>query len=488
MRISALLDRPVILLGLGREGLAAASLLRARGHRAPCFALADQLPPDLPTGVRSLGVAELAALQADRPVAVRSPGFAPHHPLRQALQAKNIEQTTGTRIMLAELQHAGIATTAITASKGKSTTSTLLQGCLAASGVTARLLGNIGAPALAALDTVLAERPQVVLELSSYQCDDLQAGEGPSQAVLGPLFPEHLDWHGSLEAYYAAKVRLLQAVPAGGRLVVHASARPVLEAFALDGVLSRPDLQVEWVQAAPGQGLFADAAGIWRDGERIIDSVAIRLPGQHNRENACLAFAAARHAGADVAGLHAMLQGFAGLPYRLQDEGMHGGRRWINDSISTAPEAACAALEACQGQVDTLVVGGQDRGYDYQPLLAAIRRWRVRHVVTLPDSGARVLTAQAMADPGVVNPGVAGSGVSGQALAGQPAAEATATPQFHAAGNLQEAVQLSYRLTPPGGLCLFSPAAPSYHLWSGFEARGAEFRRWLTELPPNPSA
>ena len=221
MRISTLLDRPVLLLGAGREGLATFRLLRTRGHTAPIQVLADQPAQGLPDGLLSVDGADLDAVLTPATVVVRSPGFAPHHGLRRRLDAWGGRQTTATRLLLEELQAADIATVGVTASKGKSTIATLTHELLLAAGRRAALVGNIGVPGLSRLDSILAERPIVVLELSSYQCADLAPDEGPALVVLGSLFPEHLDWHGTLHDYLAAKASLLSAAPAGACLMVH---------------------------------------------------------------------------------------------------------------------------------------------------------------------------------------------------------------------------------------------------------------------------
>jgi UDP-N-acetylmuramoylalanine--D-glutamate ligase len=456
MPISALLERPIVLLGGGREGLATLDALRARGHANRITLVGDHRPDPLPAGVQWIPSGSLDKVLRADPVAIRSPGFAPHHPLRQALDAWGGSQTTATRLFLAELGSAGISVCGITASKGKSTISSLLHQVLAGSGQASLLVGNIGVPALSQLDRILVERPQVVMELSSYQCDDLEPNEGPAQVVLGSLFPEHLDWHGSLQAYYGAKARLLSAAPPGAIVHVDQRAADLLEENGLRSALERPDVEFEWVNLSAGLHVagnhICDGANI------LLDTTAMRLPGLHNRQNACLAFAAARRHGAGVAALDTALRHYEGLPYRLQEEGLHGGVHWINDSISTAPEAACAGLEAFQGRVMTLIAGGQDRGYDYAPLAAALARWRLPHLIVLPDSGAAIVSA----------------------LQGLPAE--VWRPHVHTAGNLGEAVQVAVAVTPPGLSCLFSPAAPSYHLWSGFEARGQDFRSLVEAL------
>ncbi len=456
MRISALLERPLLLLGAGREGLATLALLRAHGHRGRVHLVGDQPPPQTIEGAAWVPPAQLESLLKAGSVVIRSPGFAVHHPLRLQIDRSPALQTTATCIALAELRAAGVPVIGVTGSKGKSTISTLTHLLLQAAGLPAQLAGNIGVPVLSRLDEILRTRAPVVMELSSYQCDDLQPGQGPQQVIFGSLFPEHLDWHGSLAAYYGAKAKLLSAAPAHGRLHIDQRARVTLVAHGMVSALARTDLAVEWVNQ-PG-GLHV-SAGVIRDGaSALLDTARMRLPGLHNRENACLAFAAARSHGATVQHLEQVLLDFPGLPFRLQDEGWHGGIRWINDSISTAPEAACAGLEALQGSAATLIAGGQDRGYDYAPLVDALLHWRVGALVTLPDSGAALAAAL------------------------RSAAAAPAELQVHAAGNLAEAVAVAAQLTPAGATCLFSPAAPSYHAWSGFEARGRDFRQLIESL------
>jgi UDP-N-acetylmuramoylalanine--D-glutamate ligase len=471
MRISALLERPVLLLGAGREGLATLALLRARGYRRPVPLIADQAPAELPPGLSLVSADAIGAALAPDCVVVRSPGFAPHHPLRRQLDDWGGAQTTATRLMLTELAASRIPVIGVTASKGKSTISTLIQALLTRSNIAATLVGNIGVPALSRLDTILQTRPVVVIELSSYQCDDLPAGEGPGTVVFGSLFPEHLDWHGSLAAYYGAKARLLAAAPAGGTLLVHQAVLPILTEAGLAASLARTDISLEWVNTP--NGLHPAGQG-FMDGERLLcKSAQMRLPGRHNRENACLALAAARRFGVGSQQFEQVLAAFEGLPFRLQQEGVHAGIHWINDSISTAPEAACAGLEAFGGAVHTLITGGQDRGYDYAPLVAAIAHWQVGDVILLPESGAAIAAAAAQA--------ARARQAAGQLDRGHHAS------RWHTVGNLGEAVQLAAQLTEVGGVCLFSPAAPSYHAWSGFEARGQDFRAALQALPPPPA-
>lgn len=430
MRISTLVGSRVGLLGLGREGLATLAALRRAGHDGRVHAFLDA-PAPAPEGVVvHVGPDDLGEVE----VLVRSPGFKPAHPLRRAADARGLDQTTATALFLGALRDRDHPVIGITGSKGKSTTSTLTWRTLEQAGVPATLVGNIGAPALDQLDAILAEDRVAVMELSSYQCDDLVDGDGPSAVGLLALFPEHQDWHGSVAAYYAAKLRLL------------ASRRPGAPAFFLPGAAFAVGPDATPVDVPEGLH-FADGA-FWRGTERLLGDRWMRLKGRHNRANAVMALALAEGFGATPADLGEVLATFEGLPFRLQDEGVHHRVRWINDSLSTAPEAAAAALEAVP-LACTLICGGYDRGYDPAPLVAALARSRVALVLLLPDSGAVI--GRALREAGLSVPSIE-------------------------VADLPEAVA---RAIPMGGVCLFSPGAPSYNVYRSFEERGLHLRRLI---------
>lgn len=436
MRRAELVGRRVGLLGYGREGAAALAALRRVGHDAPVHVYTDA-PTALPEGaVGHAGDGAIDAL-AEVDVILRSPGFKPSHPLRRGADARGLLQLTSTNLFLAEVRAAGLPVVGITGSKGKSTTSTLTHLLLREAGLPSVLVGNIGHAALDELDRVLTERLLPVMELSSYQCADLE--EGPSVALFLDLFPEHLDWHGSLDAYYGAKARIAATQRTTDRLRFNARSGEYLRPF------------VRAADAVPvnhASGLhFAD--GWFRDGDTpLLPDEGMRLLGLHNRQNAVAAYGVASLFGATPAHLGAVIRSFSGLPYRLQDEGFHQGIRWVNDSLSTAPEAAAAAIGAL-APVATVIAGGQDRGYDPTPLVEAAIRHDVATLVLVPDTGATIAaTARRLGFPGAV----------------------------HEVPGLPEAVAVAKAATPAGATCLFSPGAPSYNRYRSFEERGAHLR------------
>ncbi|MBF0098255.1 MAG: UDP-N-acetylmuramoyl-L-alanine--D-glutamate ligase [Magnetococcales bacterium] len=446
MRICDLTEQRVGILGLGVEGQAALLALRRAGH-ASCVAVLVEKPVPVAAEwgeVRQYTGGEAEAVLAQVQVLIRSPGFAPHHPLRQRADHLGVAQTTPTNLYLAEARQAGLPVVGITGSKGKSTTSTLLYESLRAAGLPVALLGNIGVAALAHWPEVLAGRQITVLEMSSYQCDDLVLG--PSVAVVLNLFPEHMDWHGSVEAYYLAKMRIGATQLAGDALRIDQRAVPWMQRL-------RP-VAAEAVILEQGGYHIADGS-FWRGDRRLFPCSSMRLPGRHNWENGCAVLAAAELFGVGAEVVQAVMGHFNGLPYRMSDLGLRGGIRWINDAISTAPEATVAALQAFLPQVATLIVGGKDRGYDYTPLVERLAESAVRTVILLPDSGSRVAALLR-----------ARSGLACRVVE---------------VADLVEAVAQAKALTPVGWSCLFSPGAPSYNQFANFSARGQAFQAAVGE-------
>jgi UDP-N-acetylmuramoylalanine--D-glutamate ligase len=184
----------------------------------------------------------------------------------------------------------------------------------------------------------------------------------------------------------------------------------------------------------------------------------MKLRGRHNRDNAAAALAAAQIFGARASHLEGVLVSFAGLPHRLEDLGLSGGVRWINDSIATAPEAAVAALDAFEDErVETYIGGGTDRGFDFAPLAKALVARAIDNVILLPPGGPSILAALAAVDP-------------------------EAAARARVVSHLAEAVALAARVTRPGAVALFSPASPSYGVYKNFEERGDAFRKLVSTL------
>ncbi len=448
MRLDELGGRRVALWGFGREGRATLAVLTAMANPPAGIAVVTDGPP---TDAERAPAAALPWLHGEEgitwlcasDVVVRSPGISRYRD--DALRvAASTRVTTATNLWGAE--HEDETVIAVTGSKGKSTTSSLIDHLARAAGVRTVLAGNIGIPLLAHLHPDPA--PDLwVLELSSHQISDLDWS--PRIGVLLNLYREHLDWHGTEERYFADKLNLFAHRP------------------GMVAVLNREDARTRALAPAlPGRHVwFGDPAGyhtdgsaiLWRD-ERLVDGDRLKLRGRHNLLNACAALIALEEAGVEVRSLVPALSGFRPLRHRLEPVGDAGGVTFVNDSIATIPEATVAALDALEGRPVVLIAGGFDRGQDYASLARRLRRDRgVLAVVTLPPSGNR--------------------------LAGELAALPGAPPVL-SADDLDEAVRLARAHAIPGSVMLLSPGAPSYGAFRDFEARGDAFRALVVDGEP----
>jgi UDP-N-acetylmuramoylalanine--D-glutamate ligase len=302
-----------------------------------------------------------------------------------------------------------------------------------AAGEPAELAGNIGRPALELLDADPGEL--AIVELSSYHVADLAVG--PEVAVITNLYDEHADWHGSARTYRAEKLRIL-ALPGVVRAVLPAR-QPELA--------SAPTAAERRLFGEPAGWDLADGA-ITFAGEPRLQAAALPLPGDHNALNLCGALAALEAAGVEPPPLAAALAGFEPLPHRLQTVAESDGVTWVDDSISTTPESALAALASFPGRELVLIGGGQDRGQDYGELARELARSGAL-VVGMPTTGPRLLAAALAA-------GLPGSRVL-------------------AADDLVAAVAIARERARPGAVVLLSPAAPSYDRFRDFEHRGERF-------------
>lgn len=421
MRLHDLAGKRVAVLGYGKEGKAVLGAL-ARASIACNLTIADsnatlQLESD--HSCRTLlGDAWLDALD-DADVIVKSPGIPPH----PRIDAARGRITSGTRIFFAEAAAIGATIVGVTGSKGKSTTTSLIHAILSAAGKPSILAGNIGKPSLDILPQ-LTPLSIVALEMSSYQLMDMDVS--PHIAVVTAFFPEHLDYHGSLEAYKAAKANIARYQTQDDVVFYCADSEGATE-IALHGRGRK----------AP----FCAADAPLTIGET-------KLLGQHNLGNIAGALAATAELGVDMTTALDAVRAFTPLPHRLQHIGMHGGIAWVDDAISTTPQSAMAALDALGDDVATIILGGQDRGVDFSPLAARLRTSRVHTVLLFPGSGPRIRTAIADAHVDVC---------------------------MHDAASMEQAVSLALRHTMPGKMCLLSTASPSYGMFKNFEQKGDVF-------------
>jgi len=441
--IRELEGRKVALWGFGREGRATLQWLRTRFPDMPLTVLNDTpLPPDAELdendNVRFIAGAEAIDAIPFYEMIVKSPGISLYRPEVLNAQAQGVRFTSATQLWFDE--HPETKTICITGTKGKSTTSSLIAAMLRNAGFNAMLGGNIGVPLLSQTDFITP--PEImVIELSSYQTSDLNAS--PSVGLLLNLFPEHLDWHGGTATYFRDKLRLFNHIPDQNVIINHTD--PNTRQFSH-----------RWPDARrfnhPNGFHIADQH-ICRGTQRLLDTEHVRLPGPHNLSNICAALTVSEILGVETAASVETAADFGGLPHRLQIIGERDGILYVDDSISTAPEAAIAAVQSFRERPVTLLAGGFDRGLPLDRLAAFLIRNSVHGVVTMPPSGVRL------------------AGAIRQIRVRQPGSAC----RLREAAGLEQAVSIAREITPQQGVILLSPAAPSYGAFKDFEQRGRAF-------------
>lgn len=369
-------------------------------------------------------------------VVIKSPGVSLHRPEIAAASKRGVHFTSSTQIWFNEHRREKII--CITGTKGKSTTSTLIAHMLKKSGYNAALGGNIGAPIIEMSDP--DPPPDVwVLELSSYQTSDFVGS--PTVSVLLNLYPEHLDWHGGEDAYYRDKLNLFMGPGDGVKILNHTDSKTAELNPGLKNTIyfNHPD------------GIHVENGYIVDGPEKLLNISKVKLPGRHNLSNICAALTAARQIGAPLRDCLAAAAEFRGLPHRLHVLGEKNRVLYVDDSISTTPQSAIAAMESFQGKPITLLLGGYDRGLDARELVSFLEKNPVHAVITMPESGTRIY----------------------RSLDGR-----NAEIDMHEAGDLRRAVEIAKEITPVGGIVLLSPAAPSYNFFKNFEERGKAFAEY----------
>lgn len=423
MRIKSLSNKSVCILGFGREGRAMAEAIMTHAQDAEITVADRNDATDVPKKYwAQLGTGWLENLEKFD-VLIKSPGI----PFLPEFEPHRQKITSSTQIFLDTIHGSGARIVGVTGSKGKSTTSSLIHAILQEAGMHSLLVGNIGEPAIAHLDDAKSNTT-FVHEMSSYQLMNLTSS--PEIAVITAFFPEHLDYHGSVLAYLEAKKNITRFQTKESAVIWNSLSPEAKEIAALSA----------------GKKIPFDA------GDAPVTLKDIRLKGGHNLGNIAAAWKTAELLGVQKADAIRAIKAFAGLPHRLQDLGVHHGLRWVNDSISTTPESAAAALEAWGKDVETLIAGGQDRGYDFTPLANTIRSSGVKTVILLPDSGI---------------------------LIGKAIERAGAPVLLTEAKTMEDAVSAARERTPEGKTVLLSPAAPSYGHFTNFEERGREFERCI---------
>lgn len=400
---SDLSNKQVLIAGYGKEGKASERFLKRYVPTAHII-IADQNEGS-----------DYLEKQREADVAIKTPG----------IQKELITRpyTTATNLFFELCKNIVIG---VTGSKGKSTTASLIHHILKDAGRHSHLVGNIGNPALDEL-ALINEKTEAddifVYELSSYQLDDIMYS--PHISVIVSLFPEHMNYHKGEAPYFEAKHRIVSHMKKDD-IFVYNPAFPSLTKWANS---------INGIATPYGENL-------------PVAMNEVRLIGDHNKQNmqAAVTVTGLFHIPENI--IASSLRSFNPLTHRLEKVGVFEGITFYDDAISTTPQSTIAALNAIQN-VDTILLGGQDRGYDFFALAKIIIQRKIRNIVLFPDSG-KIIKKLLL--------GYGGKGLS-----------------FLETTQMDEAVKFAFNNTKKGSICLLSTASPSYSIWKNFEVKGDLF-------------
>jgi UDP-N-acetylmuramoylalanine--D-glutamate ligase len=444
--------KKVLVVGLGKSGLAAALFLRRRGAQVTVSdvrsaeALAKDIPALLEEGimVEAGGHGLLTFRRQD--LIVVSPGVPLDTP--ELAQVKRFGLPVIGELELAARFLRG-KSVAITGSNGKTTTTSLLGEILEEAGFPTLVGGNIGVPVVALIDESTPETWSV-LEVSSFQLESTEQFR-PDIAVILNITPDHLDRHGTFENYALAKERIFAAQTAGDFAVLNAdnvraaAAAPRSTAQVYWFSMERPVEQGAWVE----EGHVVYRSSKDAPTESIIPLSGISLKGEHNVENVLAAVCAARLAGAAVEPIRRAIENFKAVEHRLEYVATLNGVDFYNDSKATNVDATAKAVAAFNTPV-LLILGGKDKNSDYTQLSELLRS-HVRAVYTIGSAAAKIESQLR----GVV--------------------------PLHSCETLDKAVSAAATAAHPGEVVLLAPACSSFDQFESYEHRGRVFKELVNE-------
>lgn len=441
----------VVVIGLGRSGLATVQVLRERG--ATVYATDEKTLEQLEQAIAEIEERGASFVQGERlravyqqiTAAVVSPGVPLNGTLVREIQDAGIpvfsEIEVAYRICKAPI-------VAVTGTKGKSTTTALIGAIFRQGAKTVHVGGNIGNALIRETADALRE-DWVIAEVSSFQLESIRSFR-PRISLFLNLSPDHLDRYHSMDEYFEAKVRIFANQGPGDAFAGNLDDERIAQ-FAEGEAATRVPTKSYWYAKSPHRNttvylrdskvMYAPPAGDPRPVE-ILTTADIRLIGVHNVENVMGAVLVGLLAGIESAAIREAVRNFSGMPHRLQLIAEVAGVRYVDDSKATTPGAVVAALEAFDAPI-ILIAGGRSKRTDFRALKAAAAT-RVKAAVLIGEAADEI-------------------------------AAALGSVPVKRAGSMQAAVEAARALACAGDVVLLSPACASFDMFSSAEARGDAF-------------
>jgi len=436
MKIETLKNKKILILGFGREGKDTFEFLR-KIFPEKNFGIADkdkncklQIANCKLRKVKwHLGENYLKALK-DYDVIIKSPGIPIHLPeIEGAFREGKI--TSQTEIFFENYKGKIVG---ITGTKGKSTTASLIYKVLKEGGLKVRLAGNIGKPVL---NYLISSREDEILvyELSSHQLYNLKIS--PHIAVFLNIYPEHLDYYKDFNEYLMAKANITLWQKEDDFLVYNFKDKNVREIVEKSRAKKIPI----------------------KDYSNVLKSIGIKkIPfyGDFYGLNIACAIEVGKIFGVNRKKIKRAIERFKPLKHRLEYIGRFKGIKFFNDSLSTIPQTTIAALNSLGEKVQTLILGGYDRGLDFKELAREILRRKIKHLILFPETGDRIWRE-------ILN----------------QTKDDSILPKAILVQNMRDAVKTAFEITQKGKICLLSPASPSFGLFKDYKERGNLFKKYV---------
>jgi UDP-N-acetylmuramoylalanine--D-glutamate ligase len=436
MKIETLKNKKILILGFGREGKDTLEFLR-KIFPDKTFGIADkdkncklQIENCKLRKVKwHLGENYLKALK-NYDVIIKSPGVPIHLPeVERAFKEGKI--TSQTEIFLENYKGKIVG---ITGTKGKSTTASLIYKVLKGGGLKVHLAGNIGKPVLNYL--ISSKEDEIfVYELSSHQLYNLKIS--PHVAVFLNIYPEHLDYYKDFKEYLMAKANITLWQTENDFLVYNSKDENIRKIAEKSKAKKIPI----------------------RDYSNILENIGIKkIPfyGDFYGLNIACAIEVGKIFGVKKDKIKKAIEKFKPLPHRLEYVGRFNGIEFFNDSLSTIPQTTIAALDSLGERVQTLILGGFDRGLDFKELAREILKRKIKNLILFPTTGERIWR---------------------EIL--KFVKDDSQLPRAILVQNMKDAVKIAFEITEKGKICLLSPASPSFGIFRDYKERGNLFKKYV---------
>ena len=387
---------------------------------------------------------------------IRSPGVPLNSPLLEKARLKKLEITSQTKIFF---ENTSAKIIGITGTKGKSTTSSLIYHVLLKNHFPVKLVGNIGKPVLSLFSgsfSLGAKNSFYVFELSSHQLVDLQTS--PNIAVFLNLYPDHLDFFSSLEKYQQSKLNIARYQKPKDYLIYNGDDSWLQKAF----LNMKGQKLLFSLQDKKNATCFVDNQWLYYQDkiikEKIISLEDLPLIGEFNIRNTMPAIILGKILGLSAQQIRQAIISFQSLDHRLMFVGTFRGIDFYDDSNATIPEATIQAINALSPRIDTLILGGSEKGLSFDLLAQAILKSDIKTLVLFPYTGEKIWQKVLQYQEGYQ------------------------LPKHFMAQDMETAIKLSYQWTRPGKICLLSPASASFSIFRNYKERGELFQKWVNKL------